>query len=157
MKPRKVSQKEYQKARKIIDLSTKQSEEWRATRLLPIIKKFTETYWKKKDRSADGHYYYIKQYDNHTLHVISFVSKKNGQVEIRKHWLDGARINEFLGDIVQREAFDDEEGDTCNCPQLERSHFREQHSPLTRITKKRFEKDVKNKVLDELRIGLDFE
>jgi hypothetical protein len=156
MATRKVSQAQYQKARKIIDLATKENEEWRSTRLLPIIKKFTETYWKKKDSSSDGHYYYIRQHDNHTLHVISFVSRKNGQVEIRKHWLDGARINEFLGEIVKREAFDDEEGESCNCPQIVHSHFREQHTPLTRITKKNFEKNVKAKVLNELRIGLDF-
>lgn len=153
---KRISQKEYQKARKIIDLATKQSEEWRADRLKPIIKKFTETYWKKKDRSADGHYYYIKEHDSQTLHVISFVSRKNGQVEIIKHWLSGHRVDEFLGKIVKREAFDDEEGDSCNCPQMNSPHWKEQHTPLTRITKKRFEKEVTSNVLGELRIGLTF-
>ena len=153
---KRISQKEYQKATKIVSLAEKQAEEWRATRLRPIIKKFTETYWKKKDRSADGHYYYIKEHDDHTLHVISFISHKSGKVEIIKHWLSGDRVDDFLGRIVKRGAFDDEDTDSCNCPQLNHPHYKEQHTPLTRITKKRFEKEVSAKILGELRIGLKF-
>jgi len=154
---KKVSQSEYRKARKIIDLATKQAEQWRADQLKPIIKKYTKTYWTKKDRSADGHYYFIKEHDSHTLHVISFISHKNGKVEIIKHWLSGHKINEFLGNIVQRSAFDDdEERESCRCPQFDYPHYREQHSPLTKITKKKFEKEVKAKILSELRIGLTF-
>jgi hypothetical protein len=50
----------------------------------------------------------------------------------------------------------DDDVESCQCPQYNHAHYREQHTPLKRITKKRFEKEVKKKVLDELRIGLDF-
>jgi hypothetical protein len=154
---KRITQEQYRKARKIIELSTKQSEEWRANQFKGIIKKYTETYWKKQDRSADGHYYYVKEHDNHTLHVISFISHKNGKVEIIKHWLSGSKIDDFLGDVVKQMYNDyDDDVESCQCPQYNHAHYREQHTPLKRITKKRFEKEVKKKVLDELRIGLDF-
>lgn len=156
---KRISQKQYQKARKIIDLANKQSAEWRATRLRPIIKKYTETYWKKVDHSADGHYYYVKEHDDQTLHVISFISKKNGMVDIHKHWLSGDRIDDFLGDMVKgEERFSDcdDNVESCQCPQYDHSHYKEQHTPLKRIRKATFEKEVKRKILDEFRIGLKF-
>jgi hypothetical protein len=171
MKERRISQEQYRKAREIVDLAQKQAEEWRLNHLLPIIKKYTETYWKKQDDSAEGHYYYIKQNDNHTVHIISFRSLKNGIVVITKHWLDGGRINEFLGKIVKRTGIERMdlakfnkkvgqtsflESTTCNCPQLDHLHYTEQHNPLKRITRKNFMKYVQADVLSELKIGLKF-
>jgi len=154
---KKITQQQYRQARKILDLSAKQSENYWVNSMKPIIKKYDNTFWKKTESMKKAYYFNIQSHDNNFV-IISLISETNGGLEIKKHWVSPTKIDDFLGKMVERNDYlqDEEEDITCDCPQLERGHYREQHNPLKQITKRVFEKQVKKQILDELQIGLNF-
>jgi len=157
---RKVTQKQYRKARAIIERSEKESKNSWVIAVKPIIKKYINTYWKKSDSfTRGGCYFHIQSSDNLFL-ITSLVNYKNGNLKIKRHVVNPHKIDEFLGFLVERNDHMqeyDEDRDTCDCPQLESSHYYEQHNPLKKITRKAFEKQVQKHILNELHLGLKFE
>lgn len=126
----------------------------------PIIKQYINTNWKKSDSyTVGGCYFHIQSSDDYFL-ITSLVNYKNGNLNIKRHVVNPHEIDEFLGLAVQRNdniQEYDEDRDRYDCPQLEQTHYYEQHNPLKKITKKAFEKQVQKYILDELHLGLKFE
>ena len=92
--------------------------------------------------------------------ITSLVNYKNGDLKIKRHYVSPNKIDGFLGFLVERNDHMqeyDEDRDTCDCPQLESSHYYEQHNPLKKINRQAFEKQVQKRILNELHLGLKFE
>lgn len=154
---RKITQAQYRKARKILEQSAKESKNHWANLIKPIIKKYANTYWSKTDSFQTKSYFNIQPIDSRFV-ITSLAHYVNGKLEIKRHWISPTKIDEFLGSMVERNDHEDydENRDLCDCPQLEQTHYYEQHNPLKQITKRVFETQVQKHILNEFSLGLKF-
>lgn len=162
----KVSNEEYQKAWETINKCKEQNKAEKAKELHAVISKYENTYWKKTESMLESNYFHIiGKKTNHNgnegghFEVIRYASYTNGLVKINREYLDTYSIEEFLGRNLARQSdmfSDDEDEQTCHCPQIESPHWKDQHTGLEQIEREQFNDEVKLNVLDKMAGGLTF-
>jgi len=154
----KITNEQYQKAWEVIYKMKEQNKSEKAKVLRKDIEQYANTYWKKTESMMNYNYYHIIGSKGH-FEVIRYASYTNGLIKINREYLEAHEINTFLGKNLARQSdvfSDDEDSQTCNCPQIETPHWKDQHTGLERIEKQQFENEVKVNVLNKMGGGLTF-
>jgi len=154
----KITDKQYQEAWEIISKMKKQNKLEKAKTLRKDIEQYENTYWKKTESMMNYNYYHIIGSKGH-FEVIRFASYKNGLIKINREYLEAHNIESFLGQNLARQSdvfSDDDEEQTCHCPQLENPHWKDQHTGLEQIEHQQFKDEVQINVLNKMGGGLIF-
>ncbi len=151
-----VSQDEYNKARETIKRSEKENRDKRTLAIQKIIEEHENTFWSKDEDLKKNCYFQVTS-GKGFFNIISFEEHTNGIIRIEKHYLQAYDIETFIGkNLTNRvDVFDDDEdSQTCHCPQFNYPHDFKQHTPLKQLDRQEFLEKVQQNILNKMGGGL---
>ena len=154
-----VTQKEWQKAHKIISQAKKESAIQKQKEMMDFFKEFNQTYWKiETDYSKSYFHVLINKKTAYYATIHEFTIHTNGRYEIKQKHFSPNELRDFIEGKAEESIQRQREIEECMC-ECECTCYDDEELPKTNIVKIDeidFSKEVQKHILNKYSIGLTF-